>query len=189
MHNVIAICGEAGTGKDTLLKAFCAQNPWAHEIISCTTRPPREGEKDGVNYHFLSDEQFEAMIKNNVFIEYANFNNWYYGTSIYQLNPKGTSIGVFNPEGIRNLIQRKDIDVYIVRLFTSPKERLLRQLNREDAPDVNEIIRRYQTDQEDFKDIGFSPNIIADNSAPEDIDLIVKGMSKWIWLERPNFVN
>ena len=60
------------------------------------------------------------------------------------------NIGVFNPEGIQSLKQEKDIDLYVYRIKCSDKERLLRQLNREIKPNVDEIIRRYKTDKKDF---------------------------------------
>ena len=55
-YNIIALAGKAGSGKDTILKKVIAAIPDRfHEIISCTTRPPREGEVDGKNYHFVND--------------------------------------------------------------------------------------------------------------------------------------
>ena len=55
--NVVALVGKAGAGKDYYLRKVCERAD-VHEIISCTTRPVRDGELDGVNYHYLSDEQF-----------------------------------------------------------------------------------------------------------------------------------
>ena len=52
---VVALFGKAGSGKDTILKEVAATGG-LHEIVSCTTRPMREGEADGVNYHFLTSE-------------------------------------------------------------------------------------------------------------------------------------
>lgn len=54
---VVAIMGKAGSGKDTILRALVNKFPDRYnEIVSCTTRPPREGEQEGVNYHFLTVE-------------------------------------------------------------------------------------------------------------------------------------
>lgn len=55
-YQIIAIMGEAGSGKDTLMKKVLEQEPMVVEIISSTTRPPREGEVDGVNYYFITPE-------------------------------------------------------------------------------------------------------------------------------------
>ena len=64
MYKIIALIGEAGAGKDTLMKEFLKQHDF-HEIISCTTRPPREGEKNGVNYFYYSEKDFLEKVNNN----------------------------------------------------------------------------------------------------------------------------
>ena len=53
MYKIIAIIGEAGSGKDTIMRRVLEAAPHLHEIVSCTTRPPRAGEIDGVNHHFM----------------------------------------------------------------------------------------------------------------------------------------
>ena len=60
---VIAICGKSAAGKDTLLQEILKLNrPDVHEIISCTTRPPREGEVHGKNYYFLSNQLYTRSL-------------------------------------------------------------------------------------------------------------------------------
>ena len=56
MYKIIALIGKAGAGKDTILREIIKSNPDLHEMISCTTRPKREGEVDGVNYFYLTPE-------------------------------------------------------------------------------------------------------------------------------------
>lgn len=156
MNKIIAIIGEAGAGKDYLVKKIMENHSDTfHEIISYTTRPIREGEQDGVNYHFVSPEEFEYLIANNKMLEYTNFRDWYYGTCIYDLSKTKINIGVFNPAGIRNLLKNNNINVEVIRLVARDKTRLLRQLNREYNPDCFEIIRRFQTDKEDFRNLDF----------------------------------
>jgi 2-polyprenyl-6-methoxyphenol hydroxylase-like FAD-dependent oxidoreductase len=65
------------------------------------------------------------------------------------------NIGVFNPSGVRQLLDRPDCDVTVYWVCTCDKNRMLRQLNREQCPDVREIVRRFDADYEDFKDIDF----------------------------------
>ena len=81
MYKIIAIIGEAGSGKDTIMKRVLEAAPHLHEIVSCTTRPPRDGEIDGVNYHFLTPDNFTSKVMNDEMLEYTMFNNWFYGTS------------------------------------------------------------------------------------------------------------
>ncbi len=149
---IIAIMGQAGSGKDTLLNELIKVYPNAAPIISCTTRPIRDNEKDGVNYHFLTVEQFTHQVLNGEMLEATEFNHWFYGTSMVNLNLDKTNIGVFNPEGVEILITDKRINLKIIYLIASDKVRLLRQLNREENPDCEEIVRRFTADKQDFND-------------------------------------
>jgi len=77
---LIVISGPSGAGKGTICKALLQKNKDLKLSVSCTTRAPREGEKEGVNYYFVSKEQFEDMIRKNEFLEYAIVYGNYYGT-------------------------------------------------------------------------------------------------------------
>lgn len=174
MYNIIALIGEAGTGKDTILRHLMQRTLQSQtaEIVSCTTRPKREGEVDGVNYYFLTPSEFLSKVLKGDMLEATEFNNWFYGTSIDSLSSTRLNFGVFNPDGIRNLINNQaglKFSLKVYRINTSPKTRLLRQLNREDSPDVNEIIRRYTTDKIDFEDLDFHYTIL-NNETQEDLE-------------------
>lgn len=171
MYTIIALIGEAGTGKDTLMQRILAARPGEfNEIISCTTRPPREGEVDGVNYFFIDPEEFAYKVLNYEMLEATNFNDWFYGTSYDTLRSDVLNIGVFNPDGIRAIEGRNDIDLKVFRITCSDKIRLLRQLNREENPNVDEIVRRYKTDKEDFCDLEFAYCEV-ENNDEEDLEL------------------
>lgn len=168
---VIAVIGKSGSGKNSLLQEVLASAPDTfHQIINCTTRPSREKEVEGKDYFFLTGKEFIAKIKNNEMLEYTKFNDWYYGTMKEALSTEKVNIGVFNPAGIRELSKNSNIDLSIVWVHTSDKERLLRQLYREDCPNVDEIIRRFQTDKEDFKNLSNEFFIIhLDNDTYDDL--------------------
>lgn len=74
------ISGSSGVGKGTVIKGFLEKNPQFILSVSCTTRAPREGEIDGVNYFFLSKEEFQNCIENDKFLEWAEFAGNRYGT-------------------------------------------------------------------------------------------------------------
>jgi len=74
------ISGPSGVGKNTVISEFLARNKNIKLSISCTTRLPRKGEVDGVNYFFISEQEFESEIDKGNFLEWAKFNNNYYGT-------------------------------------------------------------------------------------------------------------
>lgn len=88
-------------------------------------------------------------------LEYTNFNNWYYGTSLDSLSKDKINIGVFNPTGIRSLLNYPEVKVITFKIFCNNKNRLIRQLNREEFPNIEEILRRYYADKEDFSDLEF----------------------------------
>lgn len=77
-YKIVALCGEAGSGKDFLLHKFIENNSSYHEIIRTTTRPKREKEVDGLNYYFIAPELFAEKLLNDEFIEATVFNNWCY---------------------------------------------------------------------------------------------------------------
>lgn len=171
---IVALMGEAGSGKDTILHRIMEKYPsYFNEIISCTTRPPRQGEKEGVNYHFLSVEDFIRKILNGDMLEATEFNSWHYGTDSQSLTIDKINIGVFNPEGVRCLQEDENIELYVFYVRAAGKQRLLRQLNREENPDVDEIIRRYKADTEDFSFLNDIKYITLQNNTLDDIDIAV----------------
>jgi guanylate kinase len=144
-----------------------------NEIISCTTRPMREGEAHGVNYYFLTPDEFAEKILNEEMLEAVSFNGWCYGTCYDTLRSDCLNIGVFNPNGIRTFLAMKDMNVKVFRVKCSDKERLLRQLNRENNPNVDEIIRRFGADKNDFADLEFE-YIEVKNETKEDFELAIE---------------
>ena len=177
MYKIIALIGEAGSGKDTIMHEILKKNPCKyHEIISCTTRPIREGEVEGVNYFYLTPEEFAEKVLNYEMLEATNFNNWFYGTSYDSLRSGIPNIGVFNPDGIRALEGRNDIELTVYKVCCDTKTRLLRQLNREEHPDVDEIIRRYSTDKNDFYNLEFNYIEILNNTEQD----LIAGVDKII---------
>jgi guanylate kinase len=83
---LIVISGPSGVGKDTLIKRLLELDPNLRYSISYTTRRPRPGEVDGVNYLFVSRDEFERLIKEGAFLEYATYDGNLYGTPIAQLD-------------------------------------------------------------------------------------------------------
>lgn len=77
---IVVISGFSGTGKGTLMKELIKRYDDYELSVSATTRNPREGEADGIEYHFISDEAFEKMIEEDGLIEHAGYCKHYYGT-------------------------------------------------------------------------------------------------------------
>lgn len=77
---LIVLTGPSGVGKGTLLKSLLQRHPELKLSISATTRSPRAGEVDGINYYFITRQQFDLMVSEGEFIEWAEFANNCYGT-------------------------------------------------------------------------------------------------------------
>jgi guanylate kinase len=165
-YKILALFGKSCAGKDTIQK-WLIKNTNMNGIISCTTRPKRDYEKDGVDYYFLNGSEFFNNHKNNKLIEITEFNNWYYGTLISSLDTNKINIGVFNPKGIRTLLKDNRLKVQPVYIDCSDKIRLLRAFSREKNPDYKEICRRFLTDEKDFSNIDFN-YIVFDNKTDKD---------------------
>ena len=78
--NLFVISGPSGAGKGTLVKALIEQVPDAWLSVSATTRKPREGEVDGKHYHFISNDQFDDLVRQDGFLEWAQVHSNKYGT-------------------------------------------------------------------------------------------------------------
>lgn len=78
--SLFVISGPAGAGKGTIVKNLLEKHPDVGVSVSCTTRSPRPGEVNGVNYHFVTDEKFDELVKEDAFYEWAHVHQNRYGT-------------------------------------------------------------------------------------------------------------
>lgn len=177
---LIALCGKSASGKDTIAKAIVSDLPdITHFVVSATTRPRRENEVDGVDYHFLTDMEMLKKILNFEIIE-ASTHKWVYGTLDSEIKSDKINIAVLNIDGIDILMENKDIEVIPVMIEASDKKRLLRSLTREINPDCNEIIRRFSSDNEDFENLPFEPKMVFSNENKADFNHVLEELSKLI---------
>lgn len=119
MKKILFIVGESGSGKTHLQNRLLDRFPREfNKVTSCTTRPKREGERDGIDYYFIkSPSAFESMIRKGEFLQYDKFGGHYYGTLKNEYNYQlGVSTFVCTPEGVIRTIEALGIDNY--RYFT-----------------------------------------------------------------------
>ena len=154
-YKVIALFGKSGAGKDTIQKWIVSNIPEVNGIISCTTRPKRDYEKEGKDYYFLTNEEFAEKVLDGSMLEATEFREWFYGTPLSSLKKDIINVGVFNPTGVSCLLNDNRLEVLPIQIMTSDKIRLMRILNREDDPDCAEMCRRFFTDINDFNNIDF----------------------------------
>ena len=101
--NLFIVSAPSGAGKSSLISALLKDKPSDKQVsVSHTTRNPRPGEVDGQHYHFVTVEQFKALINQNAFIEWAEVFGNFYGTSksvIEQTLNKGSNDAAINEQG------------------------------------------------------------------------------------------
>lgn len=164
-YKLIALFGESGAGKDTIQQWMVSYLPNTKGIVSYTTRPKRDYEVEGKDYHFLTNEEFAVKVLDGTMLEATSFNDWFYGTAIDELDIEKINIGVFNINGIECLLEDSRIDIIPVYVAVSDKTRLIRALNREANPNCEEICRRFQADKKDFSLLDFNFHIIKNEGA------------------------
>lgn len=165
---MICIVGPSATGKTTVAKLL-ADMPQFHRIITYTTRSPREGEQDGVDYHFVSQDTFELMKLKNEFAEYAEYNGWYYGTAKEDCENNG--IIVVTPKGLRNLKRNTDLKIKSFYFRVPRRDRLIKSL--ETRENIDECIARSLRDIGQFDGVEEEVDHVLDNPGykkpPENI--------------------
>lgn len=143
----IILVGPGGSGKDHL--ASLLQGLGYCKAVSCTTRPPRPGEQDGVDYHFITESDFRRRIENGSFREYYSFGpmNWQYGTLESEF--RSASLFIMSPKGLALLSDEERTAFEIIWLNPPEDVRRERLAARADADSVD---RRLAADREDFED-------------------------------------
>ncbi|WP_078554776.1 guanylate kinase [Bacillus alkalicellulosilyticus] len=144
---LIVLSGPAGVGKGTVCGALRNENTEIQYSVSATTREPRAGEVDGVNYFFKSREEFESMIENNQLLEHAEYVGNYYGTPIdyvKQTIEEGTDIILeIEVQGALKVRERFPEGVFIFLMPPSLAE--LRKRIQGRGTETAEIIDRRMT--------------------------------------------
>jgi len=142
--SIIVLSGPSGCGKSSLVTEILKEHDDIYFSISTTTRAIREGEKDGVNYHYIAKEQFEKEIAEGLFLEWAKVHDNYYGTSlkaVKQALAEGKLV-IFDIDVQGHEIVKEQFDDILTSLFiTTPSAEILRArlLNRgTDSVDVIE---------------------------------------------------
>ena len=142
----LILVGKAAAGKDFLKTRLSKKGFKAG--VSHTTRAPRENEVDGKDYYFISVDKFEAMIASGAFIEYMEFNGWYYGQTEEDFNQ--SDIMIMSKDGLDILPKKYRDQCMVIYLNPSRITRVQRLEYRNDPNDS--IVRRMNTDDEQFKD-------------------------------------
>ena len=154
--NLIVISGPSGAGKDTIVDRLREVNDNVWVSVSMTSRDPRSNDIPGETYYFVSKEEFENRIKDREFLEYAVYNNNYYGTPKDKINDKlNEGLDVILVIEIQGALKIKELVPEAIFIFILPPSmgELRRRLVRRGTDNVDKIISRFKIAYNEINEI------------------------------------
>lgn len=153
---LLIISGPSGTGKGTLVKKLMDSDPSIRFSCSVTTRMPREGEIEGVHYHFVSDAEYAQMVEHGEFLEHATVHGHSYGTlraPVEKLMQEGYNVLLdIDPQGAISVMENAD-DYVSVFILPPSFDDLRIRLHTRNTDDPVEIERRLRNARNEVKNI------------------------------------
>ncbi len=151
---MVILSSPSGAGKTTLTKKIQQKYPSFKISVSHTTRSPRSNEVDGVDYHFISKKEFEQMIEQKKFYEFAKIFDNYYGTlkeSVDETILQNDILFDIDWQGTKQLSQFKNLNLIKIYLTTNNKIELKKRLIKRNQNTLKEVERRLNSFDEDIK--------------------------------------
>ena len=175
---MVVLVGESASGKSSIEK-YLVDNYGYKKVVSYTTRPPRDGEVDGVDYHFIDKSQFRRLKVQGFFAETAEYNGWYYGTA--KKDCTDDKVAVLTPHGLRQMCKIDDIKVISFYINVPRRDRLIKILQRGD--NIEEAYRRSLSDVGQFDGIEDEVDFVINNAGYENS---IQAMSEIIKIKIDN---
>ena len=176
---LIVLSGPSGAGKSTVVKKLMQQRGNIHFSVSYTTRAPRSEDIDGVTYNFVDRAEFERMIENNEFLEYAEYSGNYYGTSLKVIEEKqAAGIDVLldiEVQGAAN-VRNKCPDAVLVFTVPPSYQELERRLRGRNTDDEQTICKRLSRALEEVREINMYDYLVINDqvdNAVAELDAIM----------------
>ena len=176
----IIIFGKTASGKSRVVDELVKRG--FKKIVTTTTRPARKSEVDGVDYNFISEEEFEQLINTRYFAEWKKYDTvegvWYYGSPLDEISRSDNkSIVILTPDGYRDIKDELDdhIAIYIYANNKTIRSRLSKRGDKKEEAD-----RRIKQDNNDFKDAEFLADRIFYNNEDKDIGDLVDEICKYL---------
>ena len=177
---LIVVSGPSGAGKDTVISEVMKKQKNTWISVSATSRNKREGERNGIHYYFLSKKEFEEKIKENYFLEYAEYAGNYYGTPkekiVEKLNEGIDVILVIEIQGAMKIKELVPEALFIFIMPPSEKE-LIRRLKNRKTEDKKKIIERFNIAYKEINEVSKYNYVVINDEvkeASEKIKAILK---------------
>jgi len=152
---IFAVSAPSGAGKTTLCNMLLQEFKDIKPSVSFTTRTKRAGEEDGVSYHFINDAEFDRMVKDGEFIEWANVFGKRYGTAYKSVLHPGSPADILleiDVQGVEKLIETRRINRPVTVFITPPSyEGLRERLKKRGGMDDAELDKRLNTAYAEIK--------------------------------------
>lgn len=173
---IIVISAPSGAGKGTIIKKLLennSKNRWLS--VSATSRKPREGEKEGINYYYITEEEFKKRIKEDYFLEYTNYAGNYYGTPKEYIKEKITKgidvILEIEIEGANNIKKLIPEALFIFIMPPSLKE-LVRRLKGRGTETNEKIIKRFNAAYKEVNEVTKYNYVVVNDEVDTAVDKI-----------------
>lgn len=173
---IIVISAPSGAGKGTIIKKLLennSKNRWLS--VSATSRKPREGEKEGINYYYITEEEFKKRIKEDYFLEYTNYAGNYYGTPKEYIKEKITKgidvILEIEIEGANNIKKLIPEALFIFIMPPSLKE-LVRRLKGRGTETNEKIIKRFNAAYKEVNEVTKYNYVVVNDELDTAVDKI-----------------
>ena len=189
---IFVIIGKSGSGKDTIYAKLKDKMRTMETIVLYTTRPMREGEVNGREYHFVNEEVFNNAEKDSTLIEkrvyHTIYGDWYYGIIDDGILRNKNYLTINTLEGYTRMLNYFEGDVVPIYIEVDNKERLLRAIKREENNEdkLKELCRRFIKDSEDFCEDNLFEACIDKRFINNDLNQTVEDILNYILIRMCN---
>ncbi|MBS1718683.1 MAG: guanylate kinase [Armatimonadetes bacterium] len=181
---LVILSGPSGVGKDSVIDQWRACNPLVERVVAYTTRAPREGEVEGVDYHFVSLPQFMKIAEDGGFLEFKRVHDNLYGTPIAGvdaiLGRGGIAVLKIDVEGAMDVMHARP-DAASVFILPPSMEELERRIRGRNSDTDTVITQRLKNAEKEIEKAEFYQKVLIN----DDIDEVVEALEDWLMPSLP----